>query len=209
MFKFMKALCLTIVLSIGVFAQTNSDDYKKNEYFVGYSNQQIDRGNYDTFHGFEGSYVRNVSRYFGIKGDVSGAYRKETNDIRFFDSTGVISTYRIRNRDSLYNFLGGIQVKDNSSKARFKPFGHALAGVGYARTKGKSAVCTSGSCLGVNLTQTFSTSSSGFAAALGGGLDIKINDRFDFRAIQVDYNPVRSFGQFDHNVRFGIGIVIK
>ena len=52
MCKFIKAFCLTIALSVGVFAQTTTDEYNKNEFFVGYSKQQVDRGDYTTHHGF-------------------------------------------------------------------------------------------------------------------------------------------------------------
>jgi hypothetical protein len=41
----------------------------------------------------------------------------------------------------------------------------------------------------------------------GGGIDFRVGDRFQIRAIQVDYNPVRVFGQTDHNLRLGAGIV--
>lgn len=51
-------------------------------------------------------------------------------------------------------------------------------------------------------------SDTGLAAALGGGLDIRLNKRLDLRAIQVDYNPTRLFGSTQHNIRIGIGIVI-
>ncbi len=202
MHKFIKAFCLTALLSVGVVAQTTTDEYNKNEFFVGYSNQQVDRGDYQTHHGFEGSYVRNVSRYFGIKGDVSGSYKNDDFDTRIVVAPGNTTTIRNETRSSLYNFLGGVQVKDNASDARLKPFGHALAGVGYNRTEFKTSLTGSG-------TQNFTDNEAGFAAALGGGLDIKVNDRVDFRAIQIDYNPVRNFGQFSHNVRFGIGVVFK
>lgn len=132
---------------------------------------------------------------------MSGAYKDDTFEFRTINGT-TTTTFRAKSRNSLYNFLGGVQIKDNASEARFKPFGHALAGVARTRNTTKSA--------GSNfIPQDFTVTSTGFAAALGGGLDIKINDRFDFRAIQVDYNPVRNFGQFSHNVRFGIGLVIK
>ncbi len=199
--KIITAFCLTILTGICASAQT-VNDYNKNEFFVGYSNQQVDRGERQTFNGFEGSYVRNVSRYVGIKADISGAYRNEEFESAFIVPGGTTpTTFRAESKDSLYNFLGGVQVKDNASEARLKPFGHALAGVAHLRSKFRSTANGSGS------SNTFS--STGFSAAVGGGLDIKINDRFDFRAIQADYNPVRTFGQWSNNFRFGIGLVIK
>lgn len=195
-------------MSVSIFAQDQTDEYKKNEFYVGYSNQQIDSGNYRTTNGFQGSYVRNVHRYFGIKADVSGAYGNQTFNGSGTDTTSTPFTYRQKSNSSLYNFLGGVQVKNNASKARFKPFAHALAGVAVTREKFTIA-CTSANCpSGLNFSGNFTDKH--FAMAFGGGLDIKINDKIDFRAIQVDYNPIfRGGGFWQHNFRLGIGIVFK
>lgn len=202
--KLIKAFCLTIVLSIYGFPQTD-DEYKKNEFFVGYSNQQVDAGNRRTFNGFEVSYTRNVHRYFGIKADVSGAYRNNNFTSTVTNGT-TTSTFSADQKRSLYNFLGGVQVKDNSTETRFKPFAHALAGVGHTRGKITNLVCQGTNCPPISESSFHDT---GFAGAFGGGLDIKINNRIDFRALQVDYNPVYTGSSFDNNVRFGIGIVFK
>lgn len=193
---------MAIIAAANSYAQT-TDEYNKNEFFVGFSHQQIDRGDYSSFNGAEGSYVRNVSRYFGIKGDVSAAYRNDefSGEIQLVPG-GPITRYNSETKGSIYNFLGGVQVKDNASTARLKPFGHALAGVAHNRNKFRSTGFTPS-------TQELTFHDTGFSAAIGGGLDIKINDRFDFRAIQADYNPVRINNQWTNNFRFGIGIVIK
>ncbi len=204
--KLVMAFCLTILLSVGVFSQTNDDEYKKNEFYVGYSNQQVGNNFRRSLNGFEVSYVRNVSRYFGIKGDFSAAYRNVDFDTPITDPlTGTSSTVRVEIKSSLYNFLGGVQIKDNASKARFKPFAHALVGVAHNRNK-SDVTCLS-NC--TNLAADRSSSDTGFGGAFGGGLDIKINDKIDFRAIQVDYNPVYTNSRVDNNFRFGIGFVFK
>lgn len=205
MIKFVKAICLSAILSVCVFAQAAGDEYKKNEFYVGYSNQQIDAGNYVTFNGFEVSATRNFNRYFGIKADVSGAYKKENFTSSISNGT-TTTTFSAEQSGSLYNFLGGVQVKDNATTARFKPFAHALVGVAHTRNKVSNVVCQGTNCppiAGSKFTDT------GFGGAFGGGLDIKINNRIDFRAIQVDYNPVYTSSSVDNNVRFGIGIVFK
>ncbi|HSK70462.1 MAG TPA: outer membrane beta-barrel protein [Pyrinomonadaceae bacterium] len=204
--KLIKAMCLSIVLSVAVFAQTdNTDEYNKNEFYVGYSNQQVDGGRRTTFNGFEASYTRNVSRFFGIKGSVSGAYRNNRFGSSVVAGT-TVTTFTAEQDQSLYNFLGGVQIKDNASQARFKPFAHALVGVAHTRSKISNVVCQGTNCPPPSFS---SISDTGFGGAFGGGLDIKINDRFDFRAIQVDYNPVYTRSTVDSNIRFGIGIVIK
>ncbi len=208
--KSVKAFCLTIVLSVCAVAQNQTDDYRKNEFFGGFSHQQVGNGDYEPFNGFEASYVRNIHRYFGIKGDFSAAYRNRTfTSPVTFPATGATPTVSFDSNRSVYNFLGGIQIKDNSSTARFKPFAHALAGVAVNRSATKNISCTS-NCSSFTLsTAGFSFTDTGFGGAFGGGLDIKINDKIDFRAIQVDYNPIYSNSRVNNNFRFGVGFVFK
>lgn len=202
--KLIKALCLSLVLCAAVFAQIDGDEYKKNEFYVGYSNQQIDRGSHVSFNGIEASATRNFNRYFGIKGDVSAAYRSQRFDNSFSSGT-TVSTFSAKQSASVYNFLVGVQVKDNAATARFKPFAHALVGVAHTRDKIGNVVCQGTNCpvYGTSFNDT------GFGGAFGGGLDIKVSDRIDFRVIQVDYNPVYTRSSFNNNVRIGVGIVFK
>jgi hypothetical protein len=206
--KLVLAFFLCLFSGVFAFSQTTDDDYKKNEYYVGFSTQQVDFGNYDNFNGFEVAYVRNIRRYVGLKADFSAAYRNEKLE---FSGEGIPPTndrYRFDSKRSLYNVLGGVQIKDNKSKARFKPFGQALAGVSINQAKFTALSCTSGSCQNPPLFDSTSRR-VGFSGVLGGGLDIKINDKVDFRAIQVDYNPIYEGRQLSNNFRFGIGFVFK
>ena len=215
--KLLLAFCLTIISSAFVFGQ--SDDYKKTEFSVGYTNQQVDTGANTnsgnaardffndrlSYNGFEVSGVYNVHRYVGIKADFSGAYRNR--EYNYTTGTGTTTTnVNFENRNSLYNALGGVQFKDNKSDSRLKPFGHVLVGVGVARTKVKNLACSNAvvtNC--ANFAASFTD--KGIAGAVGGGLDIKLTDKVDFRAVQVDYNPIRLNDQTNHNFRFGIGFV--
>lgn len=205
--KLIKAFCLTVVLSIGSFAQSG-DEYKKNEFYGGYSHQQVGRGDRDPFNGFEVSVVRNVHRYFGIKGDFSAAYKNtDFTAANVVLAPGTTATVTGESARSLYNFLGGVQIKDNASTGRFKPFAHALIGVAHNRSTSKNYTCTGGCSTFFAPDYTFTD--TGFGGAFGGGLDIKVNDKIDFRLIQVDYNPVYSSSRVNNNVRFGIGFVFK
>lgn len=216
--KIFLAFCLTAISGLAAFAQS-SDDFKKGEIYVGYSNNQVDTGaNFEgdneiedffnereSFNGFEAAGVYNFSRYVGLKGDVSGTY-KSYNVRSQVPTGGGTSTFSADTKLSLYNFLGGVQIKDNANKGRFKPFAHALVGAGHARAKVDNLICPTGvDCtdLGGTITRT------GFAGAFGGGIDVRLNNKFDIRAIQVDYNPMRFDGQTQHNVRLGVGLVIK
>ena len=135
MFKgLITALFIAIISVAGVSAQA-IDDYKKGEFFIGYSNGQVDTGldsgnsvssffrERANFNGVNVSGVYNVSRYIGIKGDASGTF----NTTRFSDSfvdttTGTTYSTSFKTTNSLYNVVGGVQVKDNSRAGTFKPF---------------------------------------------------------------------------------------
>ena len=216
--KLILALCLTLITSVFAVAQDATDGYKKGEFFIGYSNGQIDTGLGDvddeefgididereTFHGFNTSGVYNVSRYFGVKADVSGVYNDR--DFSFTvptGGTGTTGTVSFETKNSLYNFLGGVQIKDNSRSGRFKPFAHALVGAAHARTKINNVVCP----VGVDCSPIVSGSETGLAGAFGGGVDVRLNNSVQLRAIQVDYNPIWLDGTRQNNIRLGVGLV--
>lgn len=208
------ALVFTLFVSVGFAQTTSTEDYNKNEFYVGYSNQQVDEGSRSTYNGIEGSYTRNVSRYFGIRGTFS--YAKNDRTLAGTLTDPVIGPYNFQQSRlrSVYNVLSGIQIKDNASTKRLKPFVYALGGVAHKRSRFENLGCVSTNTppncpatIPVVNNRTFSD--TGIAGAFGGGLDIKINDRIDFRAIQVDYNPIYSNSRVDNNFRFGFGIVFK
>ena len=211
-------LSIAAMSVVAAAAQTTAvDDFKKAEFFVGYSNGQVDTG-LDTgnsasdffrdranFNGFNVSGVYNVSRYVGIKGDVSGTYNKTRFSDSFFDPA-TATTYNVSfdTNNSLYNAVGGVQLKDNSREGRLKPFGHAMVGLGHVRTKVSNVTCTPANlCPIVNE----SYSDNGLSGVIGGGLDFRVNSTIQIRAIQVDYNPLRIAGETTHNLRIGAGIV--
>jgi len=217
--KFILALSLTLATSLFLSAQTTAvDDYKKGEVYVGYSNGQIDTGidtgnsavdffqDRENFNGFNVSGVYNVSRYVGIKGDFSGTYNRKrfTGEV---GSPGGPSIVSVKNSNSLYNFLGGVQVKNNSNSGRFKPFAHALVGGAHARAKISDYTCSPTVTCPVPSFPDDTFSETGFAGAFGGGIDIRLNKKIQIRVIQLDYNPVRIDGSTQNNVRIGAGIV--
>ena len=194
---FMAALFVACTSSFA-FAQT--DDYNKYDVGVLYSHNRVDVGVEDPnqnflderqgFHGVELFAKGNVSRYVGLKGSYS--FNRKSFDI---DGGTAASTFDVD--ADLHQFLGGVEFKDNAKETKVKPFAHVLAGVGHARLDANNA------------TDSFEESETGFAAAFGGGVDFRINDRVDFRAVQFDYNPIRDNGQTSHNFRVGIGIIFR
>ena len=123
---------LMLVVTTTAWAQ---DDYKRFEFFGGYSALFVDNlagetgrvaiddvlGEKQTLRGFNLAAGWNFHKYVGAKFDYS-LHLREDNFNRPLGS-GTVDT-------TIQNFLGGIQVKNNSKDGpTFKPFGHALFGV--------------------------------------------------------------------------------
>ncbi|HZH32533.1 MAG TPA: porin family protein [Pyrinomonadaceae bacterium] len=182
------------------FAQ---DDFKRGEFGVMYSNNRVDTQgafspdpNETGREGFNGVNIDagyNFTRYVGAKADFS--YHKKSQNFGPLVPGG--ETLNVDAK--LTQFLGGIKIQDNSTETRVRPFAQALLGLG------RVSVDATGNTTGLP-NQNFSESETGFAAAIGGGLDIRIHKNVDFRAIKVEYNPVRIDGETDNNIRLGIGL---
>jgi hypothetical protein len=199
------------------FAVAINAQISRGEVFIGFSHGQVDGSTARfsetdddfrstgalKFNGFTASGVYNVSRCIGIKADFSATYHGGEFNRPVNATTRVTG----EGRNSLYNFLAGVQFKNNETTRRVKPFGHVLFGAGHARTRVTSSCVPSGAC--TNAFVTPSSTETGFAAAYGGGIDLRLNDRFYLRLVQFDYNPVSLDSGKLHNVRFGVGLVIK
>jgi opacity protein-like surface antigen len=193
-----KLIMLAIMIACAApFTYAQNDDYNKYDIFVGYSHNRVDIGIDDDdpdfddiideregFHGINLSAKGNISRYVGLKADY--AFHRKS-----FDVGGI-------NIDAnLHTLVGGVEFKDNSKETKVKPFAHLMAGVGHAR-------------LDIDdIDFDDDNTNTGLAGVIGGGLDFRVNDRVDFRAIQFDWNPARADGQTTHNFRIGIGVVFR
>ena len=51
--------------------------------------------------------------------------------------------------------------------------------------------------------------STGIALALGGGMDVNMNDRIAIRVFQIDVIPTRFSGGWSSDIRVGAGVVFK
>lgn len=242
----MKKLLLSIFftsLCASLASAQSSDDYNKVEFYGGYSRANVQPNtktinftgtdlspcsneaavflgkNFQTsfcqrrgFNGFDTSITYNFTRYLGIKGNVTGHYNSDRFTDNIFGSTETIDT-----KKRIYNYLVGVQVKDNRKEARFKPFAHALAG---AATYNFTGVNTAPDVPLDNYTLR-SKNVTSFAMKLGGGIDVRAGRRIDIRLVGVDYNPVftRDFaftggpfppviqqGKTAHNFTIGFGI---
>ena len=165
--------------------------------------------------GFSVSAAYNFSKYIGLKFEVSGHYRSNEVSLGSLITTAgydpvnrlllpIQASYPAGTQRALivlgggdsdtrqrhYNFLGGVQIKNNSKEKRFKPFGHLLAGVSRQTVEFKEFAQRDISTFGKDR-----FSNTGFTMAFGGGIDVRLSRRIDLRVIQVDYNPVRIKGQ--------------
>lgn len=213
-------------------AQTVEDYYWKYEFFGGYSYSRTDTGfNRDDFanddfdpsfngiartnfgaHGFHVSGVRNFNRFLGIKAEVSAHQR--SGDIL---NVALPANLAGNQKYQLINFGAGLQIKDNLKEtSRLKPFGQLLFGGGYQKFGFNQNLEQQFRDAGFRLSRTQ------FALAVGGGVDVRISRRVDFRLFQFDYVPLvetnpdqpeplyeedRIPGRTQNNFRFSIGIV--
>ena len=201
---------------------------RRADFFVGYSNLQaegvpdpndpsnvFDEDFFDRRrgqHGVNAALAGYFNSAIGLKGDFSFHRNRNTTDL-------------VGGRDAIenqtYYFMGGPVAKFRNA-SRVEPFVHALFGGAHTRFELDSRRdLTSGT-----VRNNFNVGTTDFALAVGGGLDIRLTDRFSLRAFQVDYAPVflgdRSIsvlsnagalvpltleGQRQDNVRFSIGVV--
>jgi opacity protein-like surface antigen len=192
---FCSVLVLMCSAAIASAQNANKDEYPKIEVFAGYSalGEAGSRGisfganrsvgaNYSAEPGFETSIIRNFSKHFGIKGDLSAHFNNESASGPITSCTPACTTvtqdFQLKTR--VYNFLAGPEFKARNS-TRFTPFAHVLGGVAHT-----SATFTTP---GPTFNLLLKKSDNSFAMALGGGIDILASKRVSFRGL-MDYNPV-------------------
>jgi opacity protein-like surface antigen len=214
---------LVLLLPAALFAQ---NDYKPT-YFIGYSNLQaeglpnknnpsnilspefIDRRT--TLHGVNAEATFPI-RNFGITGDFS--FNRNSQSAEFTSITTQ------ETKTDVFYFVAGPSYNFRN-QSRIEPFVRAMGG--GARTNFKissTSQFTSGTS-----TNSFDTGSTDLAVMIGGGVDLRVNDKVKVRVFQMDYAPIflgdRALrvlsqagalqtleleGQRQDNVRFGFGV---
>jgi opacity protein-like surface antigen len=133
------------------------------------------------FHGWNASVTGNVNKQLGIVADFSGHYGSELD--------GPILV-----KQDAHSFLFGPRFSFRGK--RLTPFVYALFGA----TRFHESATIAG--------QNLFHSDTGFSSALGGGLDIKVNDRVAIRAFQIDYFRPNFFGEAHNRGRLAFGVVL-
>ena len=198
-------LLFSLVVSLTVLVAAQDKD-KRFEVFAGYSYMRIDdhKSNNPIDHvgslnGFEVAVTSFVTKRFGITGDFSTG---------FAGGTEAVTGGSLRFSSSNFSFYAGPHYRFTNT-SRVTPFVHALVGASNNRFNYDFTPTTGGLA-------HVSQSSTDFAMAFGGGLDVRVHKRISIRLFQIDYNPVfvgsrPEFGtntnfRFD-NIRFSSGIV--
>ena len=160
--KMKRIVCLLgLVLVFGLTA--SAQDVPKAEGFLGYSYVRVNPGqglSGVNLNGGSGQISFNATNNFGIVADFGGYRVKDT----LTTPLGPVSV-----GGNVFTYLFGPRVTYRGE--RVQPFVQALFGGARA----------SASALGA------SASENAFAMALGGGVDVKVNDWFAVRPVQVDY----------------------
>jgi opacity protein-like surface antigen len=158
----------------------------KVEIFGGYSYLRADSLNGVNAPGFNTSLAGNITKHVGVVGEFS----------RFTDSETVPipGAFDLNVKFNVLTYLFGPRIVLHRGKA--EPFVHALFGGARENFKfpGRPAA---------------PVTDNAFAFALGGGLDVKVNDNFAIRFAQIDYLGDKLSGQTGNNFRYSAGIVIR
>jgi len=224
------ALVMLACVVVTLAQSSNQDRYSRIEVFGGFSAN--DYFNYVQFpanipdlkfspfltstaggKGFETSITGSFTRYFGITGDFSV----------YFDNVEAPLTIKVcqpagqctiraqqdtRATRTAFYFMAGPEVRGRN-RTRFTPFARALFG-GVASN---ASFSTSGTAL----IHADSATRSAFSMDFGGGLDLRISERFAIRGT-ADYTGIflRDLGDTDsggrslqNHLRLAIGVVVR
>jgi outer membrane protein with beta-barrel domain len=218
------SVVVCLCASSALAQSTSSTPYPKFEIFGGYSangyfKKDEEPGGITNFplskffsddaggpKGFEASITRNFNKYLGIKGDFSMYFDGGPGQVTVkicSQSSCTTSSQDFSVSKRAFYFMAGPEIKWRN-KTRLTPFAHSLFGVARSTAEFSTA--------GGLLTHSDSDTRTGFAAAFGGGLDIRLSKRFsirttaDYTAAFLGYNDESSSSRQNH-LRFSVGIV--
>lgn len=195
----MRKLAFLLALGLRSLPAGAQDNYPRAELFGGFSfgSVEVDDpvGNVPESEqalGFQAAAMLNITEAFGLVAEVGGLW----GDLPFtvFSGGSRGGTFR-----RFQAFAGPRFTKRTN---RISVFVHALPGFAQQRDTIMSSSFFSPP-------STRSSTSNGFAVALGGGVDVKAGRHLAIRAVQVDSLPIRIGGDRTNGVRVGVGIVLK
>ena len=127
--------------------------------------------------GWTGTLIVNLNKWFAIAADVDGHYGSHHEGHEV-----------VRVREHGFTFGPHVALHNRS---RITPFAFALFGGAHENVKVAGET----------------ESATGFAANLGGGLDVRVNEEWSVRLIQIDAAHTRFHGEGKTAPRFSTGLV--
>ncbi len=202
-------LGVLLLMCTGARAQ----EYPKVEIFGGYSygnfGPTTSVGDRTSVNGWNASVGVNVNQWFGLASDFSGHY----GDFHFTvpvppiactpGATCVIDT---SGNDKYHNFMFGPQF--SLRKEKVTPFVRFLIGGSHLNESGTTTFPFTPPPPPIPPTFKFSTSSTNFAFALGGGADYKLTERVAWR-LQADYLQTQINRRTQNDLRVSTGLVFR
>jgi hypothetical protein len=205
--RMMKKLVLIAVFVIGFSMVAVGQDIPAYQFFGGYSslhNQTIDRlantRSTTDLNGWDLSVALNGKKNWAAVIDIGGNYGK------VFNKNAVEATIPVKNDHNFKSHTLMWGPKASFHVGKFTPFVQGLIGIVHTNVGGRSLVQLA------NLTYRRigdRETTNNFGCMMGGGLDIKINEKFGVRALQVEYMLARAFGEIRNNIRFSTGITYQ
>jgi len=127
--------------------------------------------------GWTGTFIANVNSWIAVAADFDGHYGSHREGLE-----------NVRVREHGFTFGPHVALKNRSP---ITPFAFALFGGAHENVK----------------TGADTETSTAFAANFGGGLDVRINERWSARVVQVDASYTRFDGVGKTSPRFSTGLV--
>jgi len=164
--------------------------------------------------GWNASVAVNVNPWFSFATDFSGYYSSSSTSTTYTQtitnpcgpltcSPETITTKMVAASPKIHNFLFGPQFSYPGGKLR--PFAHFLVGGEHTDiTRSDIITSSSGGGIGFGGPFNFSSGSTGFAMAIGGGVDYSIKPNLAWR-VSTDYLTGQGVGQ--NHVRVSTGLV--
>ena len=171
------------------------------EVFGGYSYFRTNAGRAlsNDLHGWNASVAANLNSWFGLVVDVSGHYDSQSSASTIVQPGFPPVSFRFDLHRNIHTILVGPRFSYRKME-KITPFAHILFGGArlHSKTESNGIVDIS-----------FSGNDTAFAAAAGGGLDVKLTKSIALRVIQAEYVLTNFGGQTQNNGRASVGIVFR
>jgi opacity protein-like surface antigen len=189
------ASAIVLLASLPTMAQ----NYPTVEVSGGFSYLHTEGGG--NLYGWDASIADNLNRWLGLVGEFSGHYGSVNSVTAIIGGFGPgTSPITVNSHSNVYTFLFGPRFSYRKDR-RFTPYAHVLPG--FARSHFSATVTSPIS------STTFSDTTTAFAMALGGGLDLRLSRHLDFRMIQADYLLTHFSSTTQNNARITTGLAYR